>query len=122
MLATLFKTADVDGAEEDDAPRRRPVCPPATSEAASLLIVTSPPPDTVAVLVKLAGGLLATFTVRVSVWKLAPLASTSGRVAVMVWPFTAMVQPLTVSGPAYVSPVGSMSRTITGPVVADPPA
>src|SRR2546423_10566564 len=87
------------------APRRRGDSPCAMSEAASLPILISPPPDTTAVWVKLVGALPATLTVNVRAGKLAPLASTSARVAVTVWPLTEMAQPLTVDGPVYVNPI-----------------
>ena len=90
--------------------------------SASLLLarLVSPPPETVAVLVTLAGALVATLTVSVSGGALAPAAIGSLRVHESVGT-SVHVQPVPANAVA-VRPVGSVSVTVIVPIVAAAPA
>src|SRR5258706_5910454 len=89
-----------------------------TSLAPLLVVTSSPPPATVAVLVTLAGAFDATLTVSVIKGYEAPAASTSLRVhAPAGWLHVQPVPPIAVA----VRPEGSVSLTVTVPLVGPPP-
>jgi hypothetical protein len=73
-----------------------------------------PPPDTVAMLVRLEGELVATLTVSVMAGKLAPAAFTVVDVQVSVPKVHVQPVPLMV---VAVRPVGRVSTTVTVPLV-----
>jgi hypothetical protein len=85
------------------------------SLAESLLVFVSPPPETVAVLVTVAGALLATPTVSVTAAELVLPGIDAELVHVTVWPEILQLQPLPVAAVA-VSPVGTESVITTLPL------
>ena len=80
----------------------------------------SPPPLTLAVLVRLAGALLPTVTVRLILGYAVLGAKASPREQVNVWPATVQPQPVPVPLTGS-KPVGKVSTTVTAPVLAPLP-
>ena len=92
------------------------------SEAPLLPVLAggSPPPATLAVLVRLAAALAATLAVSVTVGADAPTAIGLELVQVTVWPLVAQLHPVPLA-PTGVSPAGSVSVTVTAPLLAPEP-
>src|SRR4029077_3649820 len=90
------------------------------SVAVSFAVLTSLPPETVAVLVTDTGAVCRTVTVMVIDGYEAPDASASIRVQVTVCAATPQPQPVPVAADG-VKPAGSVSTTVTLPLVAAEP-